>query len=144
MTATDIGINPTPFGIQTGITAGHAGTTVCSTSGNATFRGYCESDFGLNCDNIYIKKLAKSCKLKARKVYFIDLTPQYNDNTTIGYLVDVPDKHPKNHKGWPNVLDDTFFNSSSFGVVYEPVWGSSGACGGVGCDLFSMSLTGHE
>jgi hypothetical protein len=138
-TATGVGTNPTPFLVQTGITTGHAGKTVCKTNGNIAFQSYCEGDFGLNCDNFYIKKLANSCKMKAGKVYFIDLTPQYNDGSTIGYLADVPDRHPKNHKGWPNVYDDSFA-----GPGYYPTWGSSGVCSGIGCIEFSMSLTGHE
>jgi len=140
-TATGIGINPTPFTVQTGITAGHAGKTVCKTSGNAVFHAYGSCNIALNCDNYYISKLKKSCMLKKGRVYFVSMQPQYNDSTTIGYLQDDDGAHA-NKQGWPEIVDDSYFNSSSFGIIYEPTSGSSGACGGFGCDGFSISLTG--
>jgi hypothetical protein len=59
------------------------------------------------------------------------------------YLWDDDGAHA-NKQGWPEIKDDSYFNSSSFGVVWEPTWGSGGACGGIGCDGFSISLTGAE
>jgi hypothetical protein len=38
---TTIGINPTPFAVQTGITSGQGGKTVCKTTGNAVVRVTC-------------------------------------------------------------------------------------------------------
>jgi hypothetical protein len=140
--ATSIGINPTPFAVQTGITAGHAGKTVCKTSGNATLRAYgCEPIF--NCGNYYISKLKKSRKLKKGKVYFVSMQPQYNDNSTVAYLSDDDGAHA-NKQGWPEIKDHSYFNSSFFGADYQPTWGSSGACAGIGCSGFSISLTGKE
>lgn len=141
--ATMIGINPTPFQVQTGITSGKAGKLVCNTSGNATIKPYGTGAFGLNSENYYIKKMAKACHFNARTIYFVYEGPQYNDGSTIGYLADV-EKPVKNHKGWPILWDDSYFNSSSFGVTYANTSGTSGACGGIGCDAFSISLTGTE
>jgi hypothetical protein len=76
-------------------------------------------------------------------VYFVTMQPQYNDNSTIGYLADDDGAHA-NKRGWPEITDKSYFNSSSFGIAYEPTWGSSGACGGIGCSGFSISLTGKE
>lgn len=61
-----------------------------------------------------------------------------SNNFTLGYLADAepPNTH---HFGWPVVNDDSYWNSATFGVVYEP---TSGECGGVGCDAFSISVSG--
>jgi hypothetical protein len=141
---TSIGTNPTPFAVQTGITAGRAGRVVCKTTGNAIIEtnGLC-GNIELDCENYRIRKLAQSCKLKKGKVYFVTMQPQYNDNSTIGYLADDDGAHA-NKRGWPEITDKSYFNSSSFGIAYEPTWGSSGACGGIGCSGFSISLTGKE
>jgi hypothetical protein len=143
--ATSIGINPTPVAIQTGITSGQGGTIVCKTSGNAVMEFYqlpCGT-LTVNCPNYRIRKLGKSCKLKKGKVYFITMQPQYNDGSTSGYLADDDGNHA-NKQGWPEIKDKSYFNSSSFGVNYEPTWGNGGACGGIGCSGFSISLTGKE
>jgi hypothetical protein len=142
-TAGGFGINPTPFVVQTGITAGHAGKTVCETSGNAAVEQYgiC-TGFG-NCWNYYISKLKKSCKLKKGKMYFILMQPQYDETLIVGYLWD-DDGQQANKRGWPEIKDKSYFNSLSFGADYQPTWGSNGACVGIGCDGFSISLTGTE
>jgi hypothetical protein len=141
----NLGINPTPFAVQVGITGGNGGTVTCTSGGNATEKSFTglESSFGLDGDNYYIKKLGKPCRLKGGKVSYLWISPQYNDGSTIGYLADAepPNKH---HTGWKVDNDDSYFNSSSFGAVYEPTWGSSGACGGIGCDAFSISVSGHK
>jgi hypothetical protein len=140
---TTIGINPTPFAVQTGITSGRGGKTVCKTSGNAVVRGYgCVVGIG-NCENYWIRKLKKSCRLKKGKVYFISMQPQYNDDSTLGYLFDDDGAHA-NKRGWPEIKDKSYFNSSFFGANYQPTWGKNGACSGIGCSGFSISLTGAE
>jgi hypothetical protein len=144
-TAGGIGTNPTPFAVRTGISAGNGGKLVCSTTGNAVFEGYYMNECTLELGpyNYYIAKLAKACRVKAGKTYYIDLTPQYNDSSTIGYLADDDGRHA-NRRGWPEIKDKSYFNSSFFGTDYQPAWGSGGACAGIGCDGFSMSLTGTQ
>jgi len=141
-TASGIGTNPTPVEVQTGITSGKAGKLTCSTSGTATFKTYGNPNFGLNSDNYWVKKTKKACKLAAKKANYIWMSPQYNDTSTIGYLEDSDGAH-KNKHGYKEDTNDGFFNSSSFGVTYEPTNGSSGACGGIGCIGFSISVSGH-
>jgi hypothetical protein len=142
-TNSSVGINPTPFEVQIGIKPGQGGKVVCNTSGNATEQAYGSNTFGLDSENYYIKQVSKPCHFKAKTIYYVWISPQYNDGSTVGYLADVG-KPAKNHKGWPNIWGDSYFNSSSFGVTYENTSGSNGACGGIGCDLFSISLTGTE
>jgi hypothetical protein len=140
----ELGINPTPFMIRTNVSAGEGGKLVCNTSGNATLKHYGDTDeLAINSGNYYIAKLSRACHLEKGKIYYIFLSPQYNDSSTVGYLADSDGRH-LNQRGWPEVTDDSYFNSTSFGAVWEPTWGSSGACGGIGCSGFSISLTGKE
>jgi hypothetical protein len=140
--ATGIGTNPTPFVVRTGVSSGNGGKVVCNTSGNAMFGAYGESWSGLNSDNYRIKQVKQSCKFRKGKMYFILLEPQYNDTNTVGYLEDDNGLHA-HHSGWPEVVDDSFFTWEE-PPFYEPTWGQSGVCGGIGCDGFSMSLTGKQ
>jgi hypothetical protein len=137
-----IGVNPTPFLVRTGVTSGSGGKLVCSSSGNATLLFWGTQTF-LYLVNVSIARLTHPCQLKAGKKYYVNLTLEYNDNSSYAYLADEEDHPPQNHVGWPNDLDDDYWNSTSYGSVYEPTWGSSGACGG-GCDEFSISLTGKR
>ncbi len=138
-----VGINPTPFLVRTGVSAGNGGKLVCTSGGDAALSFWqIQGDF--YAVNYYIAKLTKPCHLKAGKKYYVDLTPQYNDSSTFGYLMDEEDHPPLNHVGWHNDLDDSYFNSTTYGAVYEPTWGSSGACSGFGCDEFSIALTGKK
>jgi hypothetical protein len=113
---------------------------MCKTAGNATVSGYgsCHIEW---CANDYIPKLRKSCRLDSGKVYFVSMQPQYDDDSTQGYLMD-NDGTRANKQGWPEITDHSYFNSSSFGVLYEPTWGNGGACAPYGCSGFSISLTG--
>jgi hypothetical protein len=139
--ATAIGVNPTPFAVQTGITSGQGGQVVCTANGNAVVQAYGTGDFGLNSENYYVQQLSASCPVTEGVTYWVNFIPQYNDSGTIGYLEDDDGGHA-NAQGWPENVDCSYFNSASFGYAYEPAWGSSGACGGIGCDGFSISLTG--
>jgi hypothetical protein len=64
-----------------------------------------------------------------------------------GYLSDVEDPNPRHHFGLPNVLDDSFFNSTFFGLDFIP---AQSACSmgqplsitTVGCDMFSVGIIG--
>jgi hypothetical protein len=136
------GTNPTPFQTQVGIKPGTAGKTVCNTSGTAVIAAYGEGDFGYTQYSYTVKKLKKACKVRVGKkgATYVNLLPTSANG--YGYLVDVEDAKPANHHGWKNDVDDSYFNSATFSVVYELTSGSSGACAGTGCDEFSIALTG--
>ena len=134
-----VGTNPTPFAVQVGITEGHAGKTVCSTSGKATETVYGESDFGLTQYSYTVKKFKKACNFKKGKLYFVNLLPTFTDN--YGYLVNVSGKI-KNHKGWPNQRDQCFFNGAAFGADYVSC--NSQGIGTDGYSVLSIALTGTE
>ena len=139
-----VGLNSTPFGVNVNMSSGNGGTFWCSTHGTVTMAAYGESYYGYTQYSYTIKKLSKACKLKKGTVYFVTLVPEYTDGSTIAYLLDVEDKPAPNHRGWKNVLDDSFYLAPAFGAEYEPTWGNSGACNGIGCDGFSIALTGKK
>jgi len=147
--ATGIGVNPTPAAFRSGVKAGKAGKLLGTTQGNAVATSYGTPDFGLNSLNFWIKKFstnhkAKCCIIPPNIPYHYWIGPQFNDSSTVGYLED-NDGAARNKfasHGIKHLTDNSFFNSTSFGVVFEPTWGSSGACGGVGCDGFSTSVNG--
>jgi hypothetical protein len=144
-TPTDgIGVNPTPFAVKVGIKPGHAGKTVCSTSGNATFHFYLENNI-CNQASYTIAKLSKACRLSRGKVYYVNLLPRYDGTDYYAFLADVEDKPAPNHYGWKNVIDNSYFNGDvGRKYVYVPTWGTGGGCGGIGCDAFSIALTGTQ
>ncbi len=132
-------INPTPFAVQVGIKPGQAGKTICSTSGNATVTYYQYNnqfpDYAIT-----VKKLAKSCKLKKGRVYYVSLLP--TSNTGYGLVANVEDRKPKNHYGWRNDLNDCYWNGAAFGANY--VTCNSQGFGTNGFSELSIALTGKE
>lgn len=142
LTAGFTGTNPTPFQTQIDIVQGFGGKLVCNTTGNAVMVEYGEDDFGLAEYSYTIKKLKRDCKVQAgsQGATYINLLP--TSTTGDGYVVDVEDAKPANHRGWKNDIDDSYFYAPEL-VYYEPTWGSSGVCG-LGCDEFSVALTGKR
>jgi hypothetical protein len=140
---TNIGTNPTPFNVRTGMSSGKGGKSVCTTKGPATLKSKGPGGFGLPEYSYTIKKLAKACAMTSGKVYYVSIQPQYTDGASWGFLTDV-EAPIKNHKGWPNLKDKGFVNypGGSPPLSYAPLSGSTGGCGGIGCDVMSVALTG--
>jgi phage terminase large subunit-like protein len=136
-----VGTNPTPFQTMTDITQGHSGTLVCNTSGNATLKQYGESDFGFVQYSYTVKKLTKSCVIakpskKAPSTYVNLLPTSASQNGGDGYLVNVEDANPKNHRGWKNDLDDCYFTGG------DTQWVTCNSQGTF--DALSIALTGRR
>jgi hypothetical protein len=51
---------------------------------------------------------------------------------------------PKNAFGPAEPVDAAYFDSSYFGLSFEPSNGSAGACEGLGCDAFSAGVLGRK
>ena len=136
-----IGTNPTPFQTQIGMTAGNPGTIVCNTTGNATLKQYGESDFGFVQYSYTIRKLAKACRIaKPSKKYpstYVNLLPTSNNG--YGYLTNVEDAKPKNHRGWNNDLDDCYYFCGPTCAINWQACTTQGTF-----DEFSIALTGKE
>jgi hypothetical protein len=138
-----VGTNPTPFQTQTNIVEGSGGKLVCNTSGTATEAVYGEGDFGLTQYAYTVNKLKKACKIpkkSTKTTTYVNLLPTFSDN--YGYTVNVQDPKPKKHSGWPNDLNDCFFNGSAFGATY--VTCNSQGIGSTGFTELSIALTGTE
>jgi hypothetical protein len=134
-----VGTNPTPFETQIN-NHGYGGTVVCNTTGNATLKQYGESDFGLIQYSYTVKKLAKPCVIAkpSKKVpsTYVNLLPTSGDG--YGYLANVEDANPKNHRGWKNDLDDCWL----YGYFDGGNWVT---CNNQGVfDELSIALTGKR
>jgi hypothetical protein len=128
------GTNPIPFAVQVGTRLGQAGKTVCNTNGNATIKLYGEGEFPLY--SVTIEKLAKSCKLKKDKLYYVNLLPTSSDGN--GWVMNVEDKKPLNHYGWKNNLNHCYFNGAIFNADYV-------TCNSQGSfNELSIALTGKD
>jgi hypothetical protein len=142
---TIVGTNPTPFTVYTGVASGTNGTAVCTRTGNATVAVYGQPGFGITQYSYSINTLDHPCKLIKGKRYWIVLQPTYADTTTWGFVPDVQDSPAPNHRGWANVADQDFIVYPQLGFnTPSPVWGSTGTCGGIGCDVLTLALTGTE
>jgi hypothetical protein len=62
-----IGINPTPFSVRTGVSAGNGGKLVCSTNGNAVVQNYGQCFIEGATVNYYIAKACQSLSSQGEK-----------------------------------------------------------------------------
>lgn len=128
------------------VSKGNAGKLIKSGRSHATATVLgCNQGIEIICLGILVKGLNVS--LKAGR-YWLSVVPNctnQNDSqcgSARYYLADVEDHPPLNHYGAKDVLDASYITSKDFGLFYAPTWGLSGACGGLGCDMFSAGLLG--
>jgi len=143
-------VDPTaPYDVRTGVTSGSGGKdTTCTGTGKDTWVATGRSGFGLT-EYTNEVKLKKACSLKGGTkgtTYFMNvLTSCLTSSCTSGAVTYESDQETNpgpNHVGTAAVWDDAYFNSSTFGDTWVETWGSSGACGNIGCDEFSMFAIG--
>jgi hypothetical protein len=136
--------NPTPWGIRQHVSAGNGGELYASGVAHSTDIPTGRSGFGLT----EYTHLVKFKPVKFGKgICYANVTPQCIKGSQCGsaqYFASDEEDDPKplNHVGNKNILDDSFINSASLGYNYAPTWGSSGACNGLGCDMFSGGVLG--
>lgn len=141
------GINPTPYGIRKNVSEGDGGEVVCSGTGNATAVPTGRQGYALIELTYQITKLAKPCTLEAG-TYWINVLPLYSGVSEYGLLSVVEDTPPRHHFGTTDILDQSFITSPNVlapGITidyFAPTAGPQGACGGIGCDMFSVGVTG--
>ncbi|HWY55076.1 MAG TPA: hypothetical protein VNZ03_11470 [Terriglobales bacterium] len=105
----------------------------------------CNKQIDLFCLGILVKGLSVSLKAGRYWLTVVPYCTNQNDSACGSaryFLADVEDKPPLNHYGPKDVLDASYVTSKQFGFFYAPTWGASGACGGIGCDMFSAGLLG--
>jgi len=141
-------VDPTvTWAINSGMTSGSGGTTVASGTGKQTWTATGRSAFGYS-EYTDLVTLKKAASLKAG-TYFLNVYTSCTTSSCNGDLFYESDmehqpginQYPPGKKG-EQPWDNSYFNSSSFGYTYYPTWGSSGACGGIGCDQFSDGAVG--
>jgi len=143
-------VDPTvTWDIRTGVTSGSGGTDVATGTGTQTWNATGRSAFGYSEYTDFCKlKKAQSLK-KSKSAYFENVWTSCTTSSCNGDLFYESDnehqpglnQYPPGKKG-EQPWDDSYFNSSSFGYSWYPTWGSSGACGDIGCDQFSDGATG--
>jgi len=143
-------VDPTvTWDIRKGVTSGSSGTDVATGTGKESWAATGRSGFGYT-EYTDTATLKKSAKIKAG-TYFLNVWTSCTTSSCNGDLFyesdqeDQPgtNQYPPGKKG-EQPWDDSYFNSTSFGYSWDPTWGSSGACGGVGCDQFSMGAVGKS
>jgi hypothetical protein len=135
--------NPTPWAINKGVKVGSGGRVVAHGTSKSTDAPTGRSGFGLTEYTHLVKFKARALKAGT---YWENVTPQCLTGSSCGsarYFEsdEQDDPKPINHVGAKNILDDSFWNSTSFGQNWTQVNGTQG-CGGIGCDMFSAGVLG--
>jgi hypothetical protein len=102
------------------------------------------SSFGLPEYSYTVKKFAPPCILAKGKQALVGLQPQYTDGLRWNYVSDAEDIPSPHHYGWKNVPDQTFVEVACGPRRWIPAGEAGGLCGGLGCDVFSIALTGRD
>jgi hypothetical protein len=130
--------------IRSGVSAGNGGTLVASGTGSGSFIATGRTGLGLTeyTTKVY---LTPSVPLVAG-TYFMTVIPACTtSNSTCPsaryFLSDVEDVPPPNKRGFQQG-NLAFLNSAFAGANYEPTWGATGACAGLGCNRFSIGVIG--
>lgn len=143
----------TKWTINTGTSTSGAGTSVCSGSGHTTIAATGRNGFGFNEYNFLV---TAACTLTptATTEYWLEIQQQCTSDTNacwttsgeeIYYESDLEDNPAPNHVGPANTNDKGIWSSTYFlGGAFEVTYGSSGGCGGIGCDNFSFGLVGKH
>jgi hypothetical protein len=142
------GIDPAKadWSFSDGVSKGNAGKLIKSGTSRATVTVLdCNKGVSIFCLGILVKGINVTLKAGRHWLTVVPYCTNQNDSqcgSARYFLADVEDKPPVNHYGPKDVLDASYVTSKDFGFFYAPTWGSSGACGGLGCDMFSTGLLG--
>jgi len=133
--------------INKGVTNGSGGKTVASGTAKQGWTATGRSGFGLT-EYTDMATLKKAVKIKAG-TYFLNVYTSCTTSSCNGDLFYESDQesqpginqYPAGKKG-EQPWDNSFFNSSSFGITWE---NTTSVCGsGAGCDQFSMGAVGKS
>ena len=134
------------WAIQEGIEPGIAGTTIASGTNAATSISTGRSAFLLNEYTIEVKGISVTL---SSGTYWLAVVPFCTNSLNpycdgVSFLSDVEyiNTRATNAVG-SEPQDSAYFDSSFFGLSYNPTNGPLGACAGVGCDSFSAGVIGH-
>jgi hypothetical protein len=134
------------WSISTGVSAGNPGTVIASGTIHATFMPTGRSFQAFTEYTLLGRLTPETAVTLTSGVYWMTAVPLCTRQTgycegAVYQLSDVEDVPAPNHKGiQPN--DDSYYSFPNGQLYFVQAWGSSGACGGVGCDKFSAGLLG--
>jgi hypothetical protein len=141
------GIDPSQadWSFSKGVSTGKAGKLIRSGTSPATVNFSSCGGYELFCLGILVKGLQVTLNAGRYWLTVVPYCTNQNDSQCASaryFLADVEDNPPLNHYGPKDVLDASYVTSKDFDFFYAPTWGPSGACGGLGCDMFSAGLLG--
>jgi hypothetical protein len=147
----DQGTEPTSvafWSINEGAFAGNPGTVVGSGTVPATSTQTGRAAFG---DYEYTVQVTGLSLTLSSGSYWMTVVPictntadPYCDGVFFTSDVEYINSTPVNAVGPAEPVDSSFFDSSYFGISFEPTSGPLGACAGAGCDAFSAGVLGRR
>ncbi len=134
------------WSINEEVFAGNPGVVIDSGTNAATSKATGRSGFGLTEYTIQVTGLSVTL---GPGTYWLSVVPictnsanTYCDGIFFASDVEYLNTTPTNAYGPVEPLDESYFDSPSFGSSFEPVWGPAGAAGGDGGDAFSAGVLG--
>jgi len=129
-----------------GVSTGNAGKLIASGTSPATVNVLgCNGGISINCLGILVKGIHVTLKAGKYWLMVVPYCTNQNDSqcgSARYFLADEEDDpKPLNHVGPKNILDDSFWNSTTFGANFELLGPS--VCG-IGCDMFSAGVLGKS
>jgi hypothetical protein len=136
------------WSINQGLLPGHGGTVVAKGLSSATSTLTGRSDFDFEEYTIQVTGLSVTLASGSYWLAVVPVCTNQDDPFCSGefFLSDSEyvDTLPANAFGPAEPIDTAFFDSSYFGITWEPTGGAVGACGGIGCDVFSAGVLGSS
>jgi hypothetical protein len=137
------------WSINEEVFAGNAGTVVAGGYASpATSTATGRSAFGLDEYTVQVTGLSVTLTSGSYWMTVVPICTNTADPYCEGlfFLSDVEyiNTTPTNAYGPAEPVDSSFFDSSYFGLSFDPTAGSPGACGGFGCDAFSAGVLGKD
>jgi hypothetical protein len=147
--ATNVVPSRVKWEIRKGVTTGDGGTLVASGIGRPSIAEFwdCTAPLDVTCLELGTNGLKVSLPSGRYWMAVMPLCEGKGSNCSsqdVYYILDVEDQPPPNHYGPLEPWDDSFWSSKSQGAYFEPTWGATGACQGIGCDRFSASVLGTK
>jgi hypothetical protein len=134
------------WSINEEVIAGSPGVVVDSGTSPATSTATGRAAFALTEYTVQVTGLSVTL---APGAYWLTVVPvctnsanPYCDGVFFASDVEYLNTTPVNAYGPIEPADEAYFDSSTFGVSFEPTYGPAGACGGDGCDSFSAGVLG--
>lgn len=136
------------WSINEGLGAGNPGTMIAAGTAGATITPTGRSSFDLNEYTVQVEGLNFVLTSGTYWLSVVPLCTNISDPfcAEVFFLSDSEyiNTAPANAFGPAEPVDSAFFDSSFFGLSFDPANGSVGACAGFGCDAFSAGVLGFK